>query len=176
MPQAISIRSDHRTSEKIRSLWTQCSALERKPSMAAMAYPPHISLAVYDKLAEEDLFAGLAKAKKRLSKTIITFASLSYFESPDSIILWAVPSLPENVLAAHNSIHTCIDQSLCHEHYRPENWVPHCSLATSISPDRKHEALALIAEPMEPIEVVFDTVDCVSFMPVEVLREFPLSS
>ncbi len=79
--------------------------------------------------------------------------------------------LLEPVRTALASIHSTIDSSLSRRNYRPGNWVPHCSLATSISFDRKNDTLAIVEQSVDPFEVTFDAVDCASFMPVQVLKE-----
>jgi len=139
--------------------------------MEAMEYPPHLTLAIYDEIPQEDLFTGFAAAVECLRSLTIRFESLGFFEAPYGIVLWAAPVLPKPVLDAHASIHSTIDSNLCRSNYRPGVWVPHCSLATGISLDRKNEALAIVEQSIEPFEVTFDAADCASFMPVQVLKE-----
>ncbi len=139
--------------------------------MKAMQYPPHFTLAIYNDIRLPDLFAGFESALDSLSRMTIRFESLGYFEAPDAIIMWAAPILPKQLFAAHARIHSTIDPSICRKNYRPDVWVPHCSLATSIELDRKDEVLAIVDQSIEPVEVTFDVADCASFMPVNVLRE-----
>lgn len=174
MAYAINLRSDNSSSDSIRTLWDKYSAIESSPSMVAMRYPPHITLAVYDEISTSDLFAGFESALLHLDRVTIRFDSLGYFETPFGIVLWASPNIPEQVTAAHRSIHSAIDVDLCRKNYRPGIWQPHCSLATSIDLTRKAEALTIVEEGMEPIDVSFDAADCASFMPVEVLKEVRL--
>lgn len=176
MAYAINLRSDDVSADGIRSLWEKCGAIEASPSMVAMRYPPHITLAIYDKIARERLFAGLSATVKHLSSMTIRFESLGYFEAPFGIVLWAAPTLPEQVVTAHESLHAEIGIEPCREKYRPGIWIPHCSLATAIDFAKKDEAIEIVEQGMDPIEVTFDTVDCVSFMPVEVLKEVTLET
>ncbi len=175
MPYAINYRSDDASSSRVRQLWKKCAALEDSPSMEAMQYPPHLTLAIYDDIQQEDLFAGLAAAVECLSNLTIRFESLGFFEAPYGIVLWAAPVLPESVFDAHASVHSTVDTSLCRSNYRPGVWVPHCSLATAVSFERKKEALAIVEQSIEPFEVTFDAADCASFMPVRVLKEAKFS-
>ncbi len=142
--------------------------------MFAMQYPPHITFAIYDEIEQADLFAGFNEAVQRLERMVIRFESLSYFETPLAIILWAAPIVPEEIYAAHASIHSNINVDLCRKNYRPGLWTPHCSLATSIDLARKEDALAIVEQSIDPVEVTFDVADCASFMPVRVLRELKL--
>jgi hypothetical protein len=106
----------------------------------------------------------------------VRFERLDYFEAPHAIILWAAPVLPKKVYSVYDHIHSKIDTNLCRPHYRPGAWVPHCSLALSVDLAKKEEAIAMARQSIEPIEVIFDAADCVSFLPVEVLHEKALRS
>ena len=139
-----------------------------------MQYPPHITFAIYDEIELTDLFAGFGAALQRLRRTTIRFESLGYFEAPHAIILWAAPMVPEEIHLAHASIHSNINVDLCRKNYQPGFWTPHCSLATTIDLARKSDALAIVEQSIDPVEVAFDAVDCASFMPVRVLREATL--
>jgi len=174
MPYAISIRSEHESSVAIRSLWSVFAQLESAPSMESMVYPPHITLAIYDDIPSPALFDSLQAALEKMNKCTIHFNALSYFEQPGKIIVWAAPCLPNEIANAHTRIHNQIDRALCREHYRPGIWVPHCSLATDININRKEEALLLIEQYNDSFDVVFDTIDCVAFLPVKVLKEHKL--
>jgi 2'-5' RNA ligase len=143
--------------------------------MDALAYPPHITLAIYDNIHLTDLVAVFDSAFACLRKTKVRFGKLGCFETPDALILWAEPTLPGSIRSIHDHIHRSIEVNLCRPAYRPESWVPHCSLATAISPSRKQEAMAIVRRSIEPIEVELDVADCVSFMPVEVIRERELA-
>lgn len=171
MPYAINYRSDNRSSDKIRQLWNECAKLEEHPSMMSMEYPPHLTLAIYDDISTVELFAGFDAAKECLRKLSIRFESLGYFEAPSGIVLWAAPILPDAVREAHKQIHSVINSDLCRLNYKPDRWVPHCSLATAIVAENNEAAIAIAERSIEPFEVEFDAVDCASFLPVKVLEE-----
>jgi 2'-5' RNA ligase len=142
--------------------------------MVAMQYPPHITLAIYDEISADDLIAGLSATVAYLSKMTIRFESLGYFEAPYGIVLWAAPLVPQQVIDAHESLHSKLGVKTCRDNYRPGNWVPHCSLAADIDFSRKDDAIGIVEQGIEPFEVTFDTADCASFMPVKVLKEVKL--
>ena len=171
MAFAINIRSDNETAGEIRRLWARCGRLEASPSIPAMDYPPHITLAIYNKITPNDLFSAFAAAREHLEPSTIRFDSLGYFEAPHAIILWARPTLPPSWQAAHEAIHASIGAHRCRRNYQPEFWTPHASLATAIDLDRKADALAIVEQSIEPFDVAFDVADCASFMPVRVLKE-----
>src|SRR6185503_11337294 len=141
MPYAINLRSDSPTSDPIRALWRRWSALELAPSMESLHYPPHITLAIYETIAEQLLFDAFDAAFIAQPKLSVTFSSLGYFETPIGLILWAVPQLPDQVRAIHRSVHSRVGPHLSRPNYRPDKWVPHCSIATNISHARKPDVL-----------------------------------
>jgi 2'-5' RNA ligase len=176
MPYALNLRCDNDSAYGIRQLWAECSVLEESPSMVERLYPPHLTLAVYDEVQRENLFAGLDAIAACLSCLSIRFDALGYFRAPDAIVLWASPVLEQDVIEAHAAIHSTIDPNLCRVNYRPGCWVPHCSLATAISVGREDEVRSVAERQIDPVYVTFDAVDCVSFTPVEVLQERRLRS
>jgi 2'-5' RNA ligase len=171
MPYAINIRSDDSTSDPIRSLWEQCAFLEESPSMAALNYPPHLTLAVYDEIDPDALSDALDASVGDLEATSVRFEQLGCFQTPETIVLYAAPSLPPAVTKFHERIHSLIGAERCRMNYRPGVWVPHCSLAIAIDRSRREAAIGLAASKIEPFEVLFDVADCARFVPVEVLHQ-----
>ena len=139
--------------------------------MAALNYPPHISLAIFDDIDADKLFHAFDSAILGTSQITSRFERLSYFEAPHAIILWAAPTLPPMAHSLHARVHSLIETDFCRDNYRPGTWVPHCSLATTIDRSRKAEAVDIANRSIKPFDLVFDVVDCASFLPVEVVRE-----
>lgn len=171
MAFAFNIRCDNGSADPIRALWETCAALEETPSLKSLGYPPHITLAIYDDVDTAQLYDAFERVFDNLNSVTIRFGGVDFFETPNSLVLWAAPILPRKVLSVHKQIHATIDINLCRPTYRPGAWVPHCSLALSIDPSRREEVVSIVNRPIEPFDVVFDAADCASFLPVEVRRE-----
>jgi 2'-5' RNA ligase len=174
MAFAISLKAANSTADPIRALWAEVARFESRPSMAALGYPPHITLAVYDAVDPERLRAVLRDAFMGACALRLTFTRLRVFDD-DPLVLWAEPSYLGALSGMHARVHDRIDPRLCRPHYRPDAWVPHCTLGTQIVAERRAEAAAFAARPIQAFEVVFDVADCVSFPPVAVIEERPLS-
>jgi 2'-5' RNA ligase len=173
MAFAISLKAANNTAGSIKALWKEVAHLESPQSMAALGYPPHLTLAVYDDIPLDLLRIALREAFAGTSPLRLTFTRLRSFDDP--LVLWADPSPSAALASAHARVHTCIDPGLCHPHYRPDAWVPHCTLGTQIAPEHRDEALAFTARPIPPFQVIFDVADCVAFPPVVVIDERPLA-
>lgn len=173
MAFAVSLKAVNDTADPVRVLWQEIAQFESRPSMVALGYPPHLTLAVYDDIPPVQASEVLHKAFAGRPALRLIFTRLRYFDDP--LVLWAEPSPSADLTSAHARVHACIDPRLCHPHYRPGSWVPHCTLGTQILLKYRAEALALAARPISAFEVVFDVADCVSFAPVAVMAEQPLA-
>jgi len=171
MAYAINIRSDDASSFAVKALWREHELLEINPSMQALAYRPHITFAVYDTIATDQLQRTFEYAFEETKSITLRFEELQYFESPQGFVLWLKPVASSELSVLHEKIHSAIDPVLSREHYRPNSWVPHCSTATAIKADKKDQVLAVVKQGIQPFEVVFDVADYVSFVPVEILHE-----
>jgi 2'-5' RNA ligase len=171
---AISLKAANPSAAPVRQLWDEVAQFEAAPSMAALQYAPHITLARYDDAVDQITMAEALGALAELPALRVTLTRLRWFDDP--FVLWAEPAHPD-LREAHRRVHTRIDPELCHPHYRPAAWVPHCTLGTGILDERRTEAKAFARErPWRPFEVLFDVADCVSFPPVRVLAERKLTS
>ena len=174
MTFAISLKSVNSTADPIRSLWEQVSLYEGAPSMAALDYPPHITLAVYDDVDPALLKAALRRSFTGRPTLRLTFRRLCFFDS-NPLVLWADSSPSPTLAEAYSAVHACIDPAKCHRRYRPGAWIPHCTLGTQIKYEHRAEAVAFTARSIETFDVLFDVADCVSFPPVAVLDEQTLT-
>ncbi|GEO17751.1 2'-5' RNA ligase family protein [Microvirga aerophila] len=172
MAFAISLKAGNDTADPIGALWQEVAQFESRPSMVALGYPPHLTLAVYDDIPLVRASDVLREAFAGRPALRLTFTRLRFFDDP--LVLWAEPSPSADLTSAHARVHACIDPQLCHPHYRPGAWVPHCTLGTQILLKYQAEAVALAERPIAAFEVVFDVVDYVSFAPVVVIAEQPL--
>ena len=173
MAFAIGIKAPGSTGEHLRDYWNRFARFEPTPSMAALSYPPHVTLAVYECIREEQLRDALHRVFDDQSCISLRFHRLSYFEQP-KLVFWAVPDPCEPLMRVHTAIHKLIDPELCEVHYRPNHWVPHCTLATGIKDTNRTEAITLANKSIEAFEVLFDWADCVQFFPVRVIEQLRL--
>ena len=177
MPFALCIKSRDATANAIASLWDRVGVFEDFPSMRALNYPPHITFAIYGSAAASEQLAIATLERVATGRTAIelTFDRIRSFDGPP-LILWADPEPKNGLRDIHDQIHCAIDPALCHPHYRPGCWVPHCTLGTRIARERNPDALAFANAFRGGLRVFFDTVDCVRLEPLNVVAELHLRS
>ena len=170
MALAINIRSDHDSASEIERLWDAVADFEDAPSMRALGYRPHLTFAIYDDVDEMAACDAMRRAARGATQLRIAFRRIRWFEGPP-LVLWAEPAGDATLARMHASISAAIDPARCRLHYRPDAWIPHCTLGMRIAAGRRNEAIAFAQSFEQPIEVLFDVMDCVAFHPVRVIAE-----
>ncbi|MBP2445249.1 2'-5' RNA ligase [Rhizobium leguminosarum] len=143
--------------------------------MQALNYPPHLTLAVYDEFASDRLAAALERVFRRRSAVTVSFSGVGYFEN-EFLVFWARPIAGDALFQLHAVLDREIDPAYCHEHYRPGNWVPHCTIAAKVPKVKSKAAIDWADKNRTQFTVNFDAADCVQFPPVEILSEIGLAS
>ncbi|MBX5219984.1 2'-5' RNA ligase family protein [Rhizobium sp. NLR8a] len=143
--------------------------------MRALNYPPHITLAVYQEIAVDRMAEAAERVFRIHPAVTLSFSEISYFEN-EFLVLWARPNDDELLIRLHAALHQEVDPFHCREHYRPGNWVPHCTIATKIPKAKSQPAINWANRNRVQLSVPFDAADCVRFPPVQVLSEVRLAS
>jgi len=172
MPYGISLKSCNATAVEILNLWDEASAFESKGSMRELGYPPHLTLAVFEQ-RPGDISAILTEVFSAQEKLSITFDAVKYFDN-DVMVLWAEPRSDYALSHLHKRLQRHLDPLSCHEHYRVDRWVPHCSLATKVPQSVKRAAVQWAESQRLSFTVNFDVADFVQFPPVVVQEELQL--
>lgn len=80
-------------------MWDQVAAFEDEPSMRALGYRPHFTLAIYDspEVDEKTAWEAMQRAVNGDTQLRIAFKRISWFAGPP-LVLWAEPT-DDQVLA-----------------------------------------------------------------------------
>jgi 2'-5' RNA ligase len=169
---SLNLKASNSSALALTELWDAVGAFEETPSMRALNYPPHLTLAIYDtdQLSETARENAIARAARGQTELQLTFDRIGVFEGPP-LVLWAAPGPQKALLHMHQAIHDVIDSAFCRPHYRPGFWIPHCTLGMNIRPDRRADAMAFVQDFRGGVEATFDVIDCVTFPPLRVTAE-----
>lgn len=174
MPYGISLKCLNDTASPVFKLWDEAAAFEETASMRALNYPPHITLAVYPGIAVDRLAEAAERVFRGRPAVTSRFSGIGYFEN-EFFVLWARPDNDERLFQLHAALHREIDPVYCHEHYRPGNWVPHCTIAAKIPKAKSQAAINWANRNRMQFSVTFDIADRVRFPPVKILSEIGLA-
>ena len=173
MGRAVGIASNNQSNIPILDLWDQIGKFEEIPSMRSLEYLPHFTFGIYQNIGSNELRKALKGVFAECRQIQITFDKIRCFEA-SPLVLWASPQNNYELAELHSAIHAKVDPKLCHEHYRPNRWVAHCTLGTQIQDAHRAAALSLVSHVIEPFEVAFDTIDILDFPPVKIAERIIL--
>ena len=139
-----------------------------------LGFRPNLTLAVYEDLDEPAAIAALDRIALQTPLLPALFAGVAVFPGR-SANLWAAPSPDPRLLVLQRAVRAAVAGQIW-DLYRPEVWVPHCTLATNLDPAHIGAATQAATEAWTPFEGVFVTLDLVRFAPIEVLWQRDLQS
>lgn len=115
---------------------------------------PHVTLSLFTRDHYEDLFDDLAEFASRLHNVVLVMSSIGIFRSTTSVVS-LFPVLSENLAQIHADLRDILDGRNCefHAFYERPRWVPHCSLAVSVTFGQLMQVLGTVCDLYdEPIK------------------------
>jgi len=173
MSFAINIRAAVSGASQIIELWDIAGQFETYPSMRQLGYPPHFTFGIFSDIEPSLLQDVAEELAARYDKTTLSFSQIDYFDVTP-LVLWLRADNESILYEMHSHVHTCVPSHRCLEHYKLNQWQPHCTLAYQITEENRKAALKFADQRIEPFEVMFDTIDWVEYPPVEILGEISL--
>ena len=145
---------DPELTETIRNVWNGLTFANIRYQHHPVQALPHLSLAIRDLSGDDPKPPFLALAK-RLIQFPIRFDATGMFLSArglnypdDTVVLFLSPKPSEALLQAHRvaseDLHGWNDGRW--SHYRPERWVPHCTLAEHLVKGHISAALNVVLD------------------------------
>ncbi|NMH70001.1 2'-5' RNA ligase family protein (plasmid) [Cytobacillus spongiae] len=163
---------DEKTEKVIEEIWKELTAkdisyYEEEINDAR----PHITLGSYKELDKETYIQALETYYENKKKIDITFNTVGSFLNYGT--LFFSPTMTKELLDFHSSHHDFFrdfNESAV-PLYLPGNWIPHCTLANKLSPDKLSKGFKHCLERGDTIkgkitgialiELVDDSKDCV---------------
>jgi 2'-5' RNA ligase len=138
---------DHAADEAVRALWQRLE-LAAVPSSGGR---PHLSFAVAGTIPPATR-RSLAKDLALLAMPSVWLYTLGTFPTNQNALLLGAVTDAE-LLAVHVAVHDALAGRVRDPwaHYLPGMWVPHCTLAEDVTPERLVAGFAAL-HPIEPIQ------------------------
>ena len=172
MPYAFELALDPETAAVVQRVWRELADAGIE-YMAASGARPHVTLGIWEALDHEGAEAELKRFATETPPVSLTLASVGLFPG---VAVFLAPTVTAELLELHAGFHRRFGDlgRASWDHYRPGIWVPHCTLAMELPPDRFSEALAIAARMPLPLEARLIEVGIVEFRPVKELVSCPL--
>jgi 2'-5' RNA ligase len=134
---AVELALDSTFGERVSLLWDQISGQCGGANPRDLGVRPHISLAVLEQADPGTLRTPLAEFAASCLPIPVQFSSVGAFPTAEGVVFLA-PVVTLDLLAVHRRFHDLL-QSLGHMsigYYRPEVWVPHCTVGQDVPADK----------------------------------------
>lgn len=166
MPSALVLYFDEYSEQCIRDLWDSLENEGIPPDYSA-DIKPHITLAIYDELYCEPCGKELTEIEKQATNLSLTFSHIGFFHDQE-VVLFLAPTPTETLLNFHKQVHSSLADSskTPWDLYRPGKWVPHCTLALNIKPDKFNKAFYVCSRFKLPMTVKISKIGVVEFHPL----------
>lgn len=162
MPFAVTLRVSESDAAPLLAL--QDEAADFASYLRELGYGPHITLAIYDEIEMPELRAAAAELFDRAVALELVFEAVRWFEGP-ALTLYAAPTPSRDLDELGRKLHRLIAPECCQPHYRPECFIPHCTLATRISAERRDDVIAFARLKRIGFRAAFTEGEVVSFPP-----------
>lgn len=162
MPFAVTLRVSERDAAPLLAL--QDEAATFASYLHELGYGPHVTLAIYDDIEVPKLRAAAARLFDCAVAVELIFEAVRWFEGP-SLTLYAAPAPSRDLGELGRKLHRLIAPERCHPHYRPNCFIPHCTLATRIGADQREKVIAFARRKQIGFSAAFNKGEVVSFPP-----------
>jgi 2'-5' RNA ligase len=166
---------DAATDASVRALWQSLADRGISPVMATMGIRPHLSLAGIEILDADPLYHGLGDFAKSAAPLTVNLSAVGTFPTAQGVV-YIAPVVSSELIKLHQTFHDWLaDLGLTSmEYYRPENWVPHCTVAINLPPESVPEAVAVARASDVFGKAQLVEIALVEYMPVKEICVYPL--
>ncbi len=132
MDISLQLLFDDPSTERLREVWHRQAEITGSSTLIDGPYDPHITLGLFKNLDQEQFNSELRDIACDVPEFEVRFGHIGQFSGEEGT-LFLVPVCNNILQRLHLSVLSICDKlrgDLARpEHYKPENWVPHCSVS-----------------------------------------------
>ena len=136
---------DDASDQRIRDYWQQTVSDFPQRNM-----PPHVTIGIFSDIPLDRANDTLQTAAQEITAFSLQFSAIGAFISPNKY-LYLAPTVTKELLALHERLHKKF--AFCNSdefsYYRPDNWVPHCTIASAKTAIELAVAMGILAQVHE---------------------------
>lgn len=144
MPFAVELFFDTHAEKQICDAWEAIQQAGISSSLLDAGYRPHVSLGVCSRIDSSAFEAKLSTFAASLAPFSLTLSSVGVFHGVQGVIFLGV-TVTEHLLDVHAAFHQIFKKHAQEQsdYYAVGKWVPHCTLAFSLSERQIAKAVAI---------------------------------
>ena len=101
---------------------------------------------------------------------------MGVFPTTEGVVFLA-PTMTEHLRHIHTQFHRRLEQTglRADRYYRPDLWVPHCTITTDITVQQMAKAVELLIGTFRPIEAQCTALGVITYRPAVLQSQFALA-
>ncbi|XP_058115428.1 uncharacterized protein LOC131258258 [Magnolia sinica] len=174
---AVELYFDPALENQVLKAWNVLARRQISTQLIEMESRPHITLLSSPLLDPPKLQSLIKNFASKQEPLPLTLSSVGAFPSDDNV-LFLSPTPSVALLQLHSQLCDVLRREGVEigEEYRPDTWVPHCSVAQEVPRNRMAEAFCILRDLKLPVSGYAMDVGLVEFSPVRELFSFPLGN
>jgi len=170
VPFAVEMYLDSAAEDRVRAVWHSLQAAGLDSTMIDVGARPHLSLVVLDQAETESLCTLVQEFAASAVGLSSEFAGVGTFPGEEGVVFLA-PVVRRELLILHRDFHRRLEPlgMKSHEYYRPERWVPHCTVGMGLSGDSLAAAMGICRGSAAFGPFTIAQVGLIEFRPVATL-------
>jgi 2'-5' RNA ligase len=175
MGVAVEVYFDSASEQQVRQLQTRLTSQGIPPILEQLGFRPHVSLAGFAGIPPEPVIPLVRAFAQSIQPFPITFSHLGVFPTAEGVVFLA-PTLTQHLSRLHQSFHQQLAQValVADRYYQPDQWVPHCTIATDLAPRQMATAIQLLVQEFRPLQVQCTAIGVITFRPALPQAQFAL--
>ncbi|XP_010928574.1 uncharacterized protein [Elaeis guineensis] len=187
---AVELYFDPALENQVLKAWNVLARRQISTQLIEMAARPHLTLLSSPSLDPLKLHSALRSLASRLDPLPLSLSSVGAFPSSSSSniaaggggggggVLFLAPTPSSALLHVHSQLCDALKKEGVElpEEFRPDAWVPHCSVAQDVPRSRMAEAFCILRDLKLPVSGYAMDIGVVEFSPVREIFSFPLGS
>lgn len=146
----ISIYFDNHSTKEINKYILKCALSSQNNFMVDHHVPAHMTLLAFDTQNEDDAINALKECLKQIKSDEIYFSSLGIFLPH---VLYITPVLNQYLFQTQSHLYDSFKNiksiELSHQ-YKPYSWIPHTTIAKTLSQDQINKAFSTMQSLFHP--------------------------
>jgi hypothetical protein len=175
MGVAVELYFDTASEQQLRQLQDRLTSHSIPPILAQLGFRPHVSLAGFATTAPEPVIPLVRAFAQSGHPFAITFTHIGVFPTAEGVVFLA-PTLTHQLARLHHGFHQQLAQRalMADRYYQVDQWVPHCTIATGLTPRQIATAIQVLAQEFRPLQVQCTAIGVITYRPACPQAEFTL--
>lgn len=167
MDYAVLLHFDKNSEARIFELWKEAVKCGGDPYLIDCGLRPHITLAIFEDTDIQTFCSKLQLFSKDLKTFNLKLGSIGTFASSQGV-LYLSPIMTDVLADLHKGFYKFFEGDLegINSYYKPNNWVPHCSLSINNSLEIFMLIMKSAIEAFEPLDIKISEISIIESKPV----------